>query len=404
VRTSTVVVGLIFGAILAAVLLAPLFVALPARYVTDWFYVNPSAALIGLLAALASLVCAGFLGATLDRDEAIRAGTSSGLLASVVAGIAVALPAAEIEACGSLLSIARYDTMTAEMLREVTGETAIDGVWIPAMSGLALLLIGPALGAVGGVIFDLWQGTPGRSNRTIRRSIVPLVGLGAVVLGVLLAAMWAIHLDITVLPRLGREPGWRDRTALSSPLIVAGAATCLLLAWAMRDAVLTWRGEARLFGLGWAMTALAAPVTMGVIIGGMHPRSLVTPDPWLALVAVAVAAVGSVILASGSDVPLEREPRRFDEIFGEALLAGILVVGSIMFVSGASIVGTLTIAFPYVRALLGGAALVEAPPADLVTRVFATHWWATGGIFVVAMIYLGILGPLWAFGRVVTRR
>lgn len=403
-RTSTVVVGVIFGAILAGVLVAPLFVSLPGRYVSDWFYVDPQGAAIGLVAALVVWVLAGFLAATIDPDEAVRAGTSAGLLASIIAGIAIALPAAEIEACGSLLSIAMYDTMTAEMLRQVTAETAVDGVWIPAMIGLALLLIGPALGAVGGVIFDLWQGTPGRSNRTIRRSFVPLFGLVAVLMGVGASTMWAVHLDVTVLPRLGHAPGWLDRTALSSPLVVAGVATCLLLVWAIRDAVLTYRSELRFLAVCWGMLALSSPIAMAVVVGTLHPRSLVTPSPWLAGFAVLVAAIAAGIAAGGSEVPLERQPRRFDELFGEAILSGILIVGGLMFVSGASIVGTLVIAFPYVRALLGGAALVEAPPADLVTRVFSTHWWALASMFLAGMTYLAIVGPFWAFGRMVGRR
>lgn len=398
------VVGLIFGAILAGVLAAPLFVSLPARYVSDWFYVTSGAALTGLVCAVGVLVCAGFLAAILDPDEAVRSGTSAGLLASIVGGVAMALPAAEIEACGSLLSIAMYEAMTADALRQITAETTVDGVWIPAMAGLGLLLTGPALGAVGGVLFDLWQGTPGRSNRTIRRSAVPLLGLGAVLLAVVAATLWAIHLDITVLPRLGHPPGWLDRTSLSSPLLVAGAATCLLLPWAVRDAVLTWRADSRLVAMTWLAIALGLTVSMGVVVCAMHPRSLATPAPWIAGVAVLVAGLVSAVLASGSDVPLESQPRQLHEVVGEALLSGVVVVGSGVFVSGASIVGTLVIAFPYVRALLGGAALVEAPPAELVTQVFWTHWGSAGAIFGVAFLYLGIFGPLWAFGRVVGRR
>lgn len=402
-RTSTVVVGLLFGAIFGVTLVPPLFVALPRRFVDSWYYISPETTLVALIAALLVVALAGFIAAALEPDEAVRTGTVAGTLAVAVGGTLVALPAAEIEACGALLSMTIQQSTSVDELRALTVETLVDGVWIPAASALVLLAGGPALGAMGGVIYDLWRGSTSRTTRTIHRSWIPIVAMWALLFAVFLSTAWAVHLDLTVLPRLEAPMTWADRMSATSPLFVASVVQALLLAWGVRDAVLVYRDQRRISGLFWLMMIVAPAFTAFCVVATLHPASLVTPGPWVFAGAGVVTTLAAGLSAARSEVTFEPQPRSLGEVIGEALLAGTLVTGIIAFVAFDGIVGSYTIGFPYVRGLLAGAAVVDAPPDQLVTRVFALHAVAVVAVFAFAAAYLGIAGPLWLVGRLARR-
>lgn len=402
-RTSTVLVGLIVGAILAATLVPPLFVALPRRFVDSWYYVSPETALMALVGALVVVAFSGFVAGSLEPDEAVRTGTVAGLITAVVGGLLVALPAAEIEGCGALLSMSLQHSTAADALQAQTIETLIDGVWVPSMTGLALIAIGPALGAMGGVTYDLWRGTISRTTRTIRLSWVPIVGLWGVCAAVFVSTLWAVHLDITVLPRLESQPTWADRNALTSPLLVAAAAAALLAAWGSRDAVLVYRERRRISGLMWLAITQAPVITTLGVVAGFHPSSLVTLGPWVFGVVVLGASAVSAIDGARSELTFEPLPRAWSEVLGEGLLTGVVVTVSAVFIAVDTIVGTYVIAFPYVRAVLAGAAVVDAPPAELVTRVFLVHALFVLAIPTIAALYVGLASPLWLMGRLSRR-
>src|SRR5688500_12869791 len=174
---------MLFGAILAAVLLAPLYVAVPGRMLDDWYYVPDSAAMWLLLVALIVPPAAGFVAGWLDREAAVRAGTSAGFLTTIVGGMLVAVPASQVQATDALLSALKNNATRIEELRAAAADSSEAGTWLPVAVGMLLLGAGPALGAIGGVLFDLLAGTTGRSIRTVHRSSAPLFGLLAAVVG-----------------------------------------------------------------------------------------------------------------------------------------------------------------------------------------------------------------------------
>lgn len=400
-RTTTIVIGLVFGVILGGVLLAPLFVALPARYVDNWYYVSPEWALAGLAAGLLVTALAGFVVGMADDEAAIRNGTLAGLLACLYSGGLIVLPAALIEATGDLLAMAAYDTLTAKRLTEATVSAAIGAAWTPAATGLAMGVGGAALGAMGGVLYDLWRGTTaGRSARLVHRSLVPMVGLSAVALAMGLSSLWSAHLDLTVLPKLGYTPGFQDRSLLTLPLITAGVAACWFLAWGVRDVVITWRDDRRFGALVWLTTLLGLLSLGPVLVGVFHGAAWLTPAPWLVVVGSGIVFFVALIGAIRSDLVREPRPRSFGEAFAEVLFAAILVVMLPWFVSGSSITGSLLVVFPYARALVSGAGVVDSPPGEAVNAVFGWHLLLLLPLTTSAIL-LFIMGatPFWLFRR-----
>jgi hypothetical protein len=403
VRTTTIAIGLGFGAILAGVLLAPLYVALPARYVDNWFYVSSGWALGGLAAALLLAAAAGFCAALADEEGAILNGTYAGLISSLVAGALVVLPSSGIEACGSLLAMAAYDTITAERLARTTADAAVAGAWIPPAIGLGVAGSGAALGAVGGVVYDLWRGSSSRLSRRVHRSAVPFVGMLAVALGALLAAIWAAHLDLTVLPRIGHPLDMSGRMQLALPQLTAGAAASWFVAWGMRDVVLTWRDERRFAALVWMGTLLSLPALAAIGVGVIHLPSYGTPAPWLALGGVGVAAMVSLVASARSELVREPRPRLMGEVLGETLFATVVFVCVPLFISGSSVLTSYLIVFPYARAIVGGAALVDAPPGVMVNQVFGWHWGMLPLSFLLFLLLAVTVGPLWGVVRALRR-
>lgn len=404
-RTSTVLVGLLGGALFTAALVPPLFVALPGRFVDDWYTAGSQAALAGLCLALVAVTLTGFFAASFAPDDAVRTGTIAGLLSVLVGGMLIALPASAIEACASVLSgnpalRPGGSAATAERLRELAAEAVLDGFWLPAAVGLALLATGPALGAMGGVTFDLWRGTVSRTTRTIRLSWVPQLGLWTTCLAVFGASVWAAHLDKTVLVLLDQPASWSDRNALTAPLAVAGAFAGVLLTWAIRDAVLLLRDHRRLVGVMWGTMALSAPVSTFAVAAAVHTAGLLALPPWLFVAAGVSGALAGAWDGASSDLTFEPQPRSAGELIGASLLTGLVVAGALVFVCGASVIGTYTIGFPFVLAVLENASSISFPAGELVSRVFLLHWLAGLLVLLIGGAHLGVAVPLWTVGRI----
>lgn len=403
-RNSTVFVGLLFGVFVAGALAPPLYFELPYRLLDDWSYVNGEASMGGFVGAVVLPTFAGFLAALLDPDAAIRSGTSAGFLAVMIGGMLIGLPAAEVEATDSLLTAIKNGETHLDVLRAVSAESVLFGTWLPVATGMLLLGMGPALGAIGGVLFDLYSGSTGRSNRTVHRSSAPIFGLIASLAGTILATLWIVQLDLVILPNLDHPVGVVDRNLLSTPLFVASLVDCLLVSWVLRDSMLLWRSGLRAFATGWGGFALAlcaaSPISMLVI----YPQCMLTAAPWLSCVALALTAIASLVGATRSELTLENDARTLGEFVGHGILTGITVVGALAYVGFAPVLGTYLVSFPYVRALLSGADTVEARPETLVSLTFEVHWAALLVIPVVAAAYVVGAAPFWLFVRAFSGR
>lgn len=398
-RTSSVVIGSLFGAILAAALAPPLFVSVPARYVNNWYYMTHEGALFGLGAALVLPVIAGFLAAALHPEEPIRSGTGAGLVTAALGAVGMAMPSAVVMSGGTMLELVASGRATAERLQEAAGDALLALAWLPSTLAIAMACSGAGLGAIGGVVFDLWRGTPSaRPGRDVHRSPVPLVVLWSAPLaaGVGLYAMAGADQTRVALQV---EPGWWATTQLSTPTLAMGLTFSALIGWAMRDAVLSYRKAARATAALWVMLALGAPVVVLVELIALFPSALLSPWPWLSSLVVCLVALVSPILAARSDAVLDTEPRGFSAVFGDAVQIGLLSVAQASMIGGSAAVGAWLLVGPYTAALIDGAGSVSDTPEALVARMFYAHWAAVGGAVVLGLGWMVLGTPLWLVGR-----
>ncbi len=403
-RTSTVIAGIVGGLVLAAVLVPPLYVALPARYLVNWYFMTSQGAMLGMVAALLVWVGAGFLAGSLAPEEAVRSGTAAGFLSSVLGGVVLVLPAAAVEACSDLVITTGIGRADAAKLSELTAGALLQVAWLPSASAVVLLCAGPALGAVGGVAFELWRGAPGRPGRELHLSLVPVVGLGmAVGLGVPL--LWGLgRAHGAVFPALGMEPRYSALLELTAPLGILGVFTAGFLAWALRDAVALLRAGRRLTAAAWGLGSFALPPVLLVVAGVLFPRAYLSLWTLGSIGLCAVTALASVVAASRSDDLMVSRPRSFGEVLGDALLGGVLLVGQVVFVLGSMALAAWLIITPYVLALLQDAPLVDASPERLVTLVYRYHWGAGASVLLVALLWLGVAVPVWFVRRAISGR
>lgn len=404
VRTSTVLVGSLFGVAVSAALVPALFLGVPGRFLSDWWHVVPNVALLSLMAALALPIVAGFVAALLGGDDTVRAGTGAGVVSTLVAGIAIALPSAGVHACGELLAVVGFARPDAHAVRDVSGPALLAAMWVPAAVGATLLLVGPVFGAIGAIGYDLWEGSPTRRVRQVHRSSVPIVALYVGVIALTVHCLWAAHLEVTLLPALGRPPGWVDRALLASPLLVSGLATAGLVSWALRDAVLLARSGARLFGTTWGAIALGGPAVMTIVVAAIHPNAFLSPSPWVAAIVVFVASIASLVGARSNDAELHELPRGLAELVGEGLLLGLVVVAQLTFVGGSAVLGTLVVAWPYVGAVVGLGSEVAGVPEGAVLRLFVLHWFALLSAMPLAGLYTVLAVPVWLVVRTLFAR
>ncbi|MEZ4238266.1 MAG: hypothetical protein R3F59_19370 [Myxococcota bacterium] len=402
-RTSTVFVGLLGGLLFTAALVPPLYVALPERFVSGWYDASSQVALAGLAVGLAVLALTGFVAAWMQPDDGVRTGTIAGLLASLVGGTLLALPASAIEACFSVLPVSVSAAADPEVVKQHVVDALIRGTWVPCAVGIALLVGGPALGAMGGVLFDLWRGTVSRTTRTIHLSWVPQIGLWCCTAAVVGASIWAGHLDKTALPLLQGGATWSQRNALSAPLAVAAALSGPLVVWAMRDTLLLLRDRRRLTGVFWGGTALLAPLVGLGAASALNTSGMLTLWPWMFGATLVTGVLAGAWDGANSELTFDPLPRLLGEILGEAVLVGLLGASILAFVAVGPSAGTWAIAFPYVIAVLEHAPRLEAAPEALVSSLFLTHWLAALSSLALGALYGAVAVPLWMLSRI-TRR
>ncbi len=401
-RTSTIVMGLMGGVALALALAAPLYIALPARYLRDWLYMTPQGGLAGMIAALAVFGGVGFASARFNPEEPVRAGTGGGVIAALIGAILVVMPAETIEACSDLIVLAGGGQIQPGILRTAAAEALVALAWLPATASLALICTGAALGAVGGVSFDLWHGDPTHPGRDVHRSPIPIVGLlCAVVLSVMVGRFGSV--GATTLALLEHQPSLIEQLKLGTPAGVIVLSSALLACWSLRDAVLMYRASARLGALVWGLPALTMPPLVLAIVGLLHTPMLLSPVLWVTAVIGGICALVLVFTTSRAEEFLDRSARLLGELVGEALLAGVILVGQLLLVGGSAAIATAIIVTPYTSALITDATSLNTPPSVLVTNVFRIHWVAGGAIFALAIGWLLLRIPLW-LGRSMARR
>ncbi|MBX2801965.1 MAG: hypothetical protein KTR31_30070 [Myxococcales bacterium] len=402
-RTSTILLGVLGGVALAAALAGPLYVALPGRYLADWSYLETQPALLLLMISLLAPVAAGALAALFWPDEPVRTGAGAGLLVAIMGSLLMVLPAAAVES-SSEVTILVMSRVEEAQLRAAVARAIVSATWLPMAASLAVIAVGPALGAVGGVCYDLAMGGPGNPTRQVHISATPLVALamGTVVAGVHFAGM--NYLDTQILVRLGHPPTPLDQVKMSAGGGALGLCCAILMAWAMRDAVLMFGGERRMRAFLWVVLATALPLAMLGEAVALHPASIFSPITWIAVVTCLAAAATSAFLTSRADIELDPEPRHFGHLTSESILGGLVLVAQALLAGGSTAVGITLMLWPYVTALIGGSALPDLTAEWLVSSVFRVHWAAGAGIFLLAGGWLCVNVPLWIIRRTVKPR
>ncbi|MEO0604978.1 MAG: hypothetical protein AAF211_26340, partial [Myxococcota bacterium] len=270
--------GLMGGVALALALVAPLYVGLPSHYVRDWLSMTTGGGQAGTVLAGLVLLGTGFLAGALTPRDAIRAGTGASLVAAFLGAAWMLSPGITVESLGDLL---RFDpTMDA---KRTTANALRRVLWYPSTATLGLFAAGPALGALGGITFDLWYADPQRGPRTLRPSPVPFLGMLAITgWGAALAYLW-----VGAVEQLASLDASIDTIKQSAAPAILGLWTAIFLCWALRDAVLWFRGAKKLRGVVWALGAIAfALLTLTPL--AYAPQLAVSP------VLLPLAAVGLV--------------------------------------------------------------------------------------------------------------
>lgn len=404
-RTSTTLAGVLFGALLAGALVVPLYVTLPARYL-DWYYVPEQAGLFAVVAALALWCAAGFVGAATHPEDAVRSGTGAGVLASLVASALMVQPAAAVEGCAELviqIQSAPFG-VRPQALADLLGETMVRAMWLPSTGALGMLLTGPALGAVGGVLYDLWRGIPYGQNREVYRSSVPLTGL------VMTCGAFAILLSVlkllegTYLPAVGAELDFLERAQLTAPVAIVALLATGFGWWVIRDATVMWRAGFRIAAAVWVFAgAVAYPVLLTEALV-LHPTVLLTPGAWIGILGTGIGLVGGLAVCIRGDEELPSVPRGFGDLLGEGLMHGVVVAAVPTLVGGSSAAALYVFARPYVDALRAGTTEVTALPAEAgLNVVMQGHWLLALVIVGVTVVYLVPAIPLMLASRVRAR-
>ncbi|MEN0063827.1 MAG: hypothetical protein AAGA48_16870 [Myxococcota bacterium] len=362
-RTSTTVMGLMGGVGLALALVAPLYVGLPSNYLTNWMYMTPGGGLAGVFLAGLVLMGTGFLSGALSPTEPVRSGTYAAGLSAFLGAAWMLSPGMAVEALRELL---RLDALGE--LSEAIATSLAQVLWYPPTAALGLLAAGPALGALGGIAFDLWYAAPNRPVRVVRPSPVPFVGL-------LAAAIWGgalAYFQVSVNAQLEPLGGAIDTIKQSAAPAILGLWTTIFLCWALRDAILYFRGDKRMRGAAWAMGAIAlALLTLTPL--AYHDALLESPVLWGGIAVALLASTVTMFLAARTDAVLDPERRTVTDLLVESVLIGVFVVGLGILTIGPLVFAELLIINPRIAELSG-----ETPSgvdgATAVQWLFRYHW------------------------------
>ncbi len=406
-RTSTTLVGVLFGALLAGALLIPLFVGLPSRYLNNWYYVHEQAGLFAVVGALVVWCGAGFAGAATHPEDCVRSGTTAGGVASLVGSVLIVLPAAAAEACGDLVAqmLGSPFGVRPDRLAGGLALAAVRAMWLPSTAALGMMLAGPALGAVGGVLFDLWRGLPTRQGREVHRSSVPVVGLVMVAISVG-GFLWLLRqMELVYLPALGQTLALGARTQLTAPLALAGVLSAGFGWWVIRDAAAMYRGGVRMVGMLWLMMGLGLLPVIAALGVAIYPAVYTTLAAWLSIFATIIVLLFALVAGARSDDELQRSTRTAWDLVGQGVLHGVVVTAVPAMIGGSGALALALFAQPYADAIVSGSTQVTAyPSASALLLLMQGHWAMLGLIALITVVYLvPALPALWA-GRVLSRR
>lgn len=406
-RTSTVLVGLSFAVLVAAVLAAPLFLVLPSAFLPDdWYVVQGPISALGYLGAVLVIGAAGAAAAWFDRDDSVRAATAAGGLSALLGGAIVAAPATAVQAAGDLLT-SEFWRMREVQAFPLLLDALVNGTWLPITVGMVMALVGPALGAMGGVTLDMYLGVGARrAVRLVQRSTVPMWGLAALAIAMVAQSAYAAQIEVVMWPNLApAAPDTRQTLLLAAPVLAGGGASAFLLGWAMRDVALLWRSKLKFFALLWALIALgsAGLGTLGAVL--VHERLLTSAVPWGIGLACAVATVTGLAAGGRQTVAFDSHPRTGWQFFGQGVLIGVVVTICAQYVAVAPVSGTFRLMFPVYRYFLNG--LADPPlqgAADLVRAVYLDHAILAALVLPVAVLYLVLAWPFWMIVRMYSAR
>lgn len=400
-------VGLASGLLLAAALAAPFYVAVPASFLPDdWYSTAAPVSVIGYLAAVAVLGLGGAAASWFHRDDSARAAAGAGLLAGLLGAGLAAAPGAGVSACGDLLNLDLGASEEADVLA-LLSHAALVGTWLPVAVGAALAVLGPILGALGGVTLDMYLGVSSRrAVRLVHRSSVPLWGLAALAGSMTVVSAWSGHLDLVMWKNLTGHlaSGW-ERALLSSPAVAGAGAGAVLLGWVMRDAALLWKSKLKFFAVLWGGAAL------GLVALGWGGALLVdTPllgsfVPLLFAALLLVAVVAGVANGTRPNIAFDSHPRTGWEFFGQGALVGVVCSAAVGLVAVAPISATYRVVFPGYRYLLNsGPAIPYDAGVGMVNSVFTDALYAAVLLPVAGVAYLVLAWPFWMLVRLYGRR
>lgn len=395
-RASTIFAGFVGGVALAASLAAPLYVGLPGRYLPQWAYMTVEGSMWGFLGAMVVIIGAGYFAARLDPEAPVSSGTLAGTLAAIVGGLLMALPATAMEAVSPVITF--IELGGDGRLEEVAAEAMVTAMWLPGVAGAVLLGAGPAFGAMGGVGFDLTEGTTSGTARPVAWSPVPMAGLVSGVLWVALISVAQGRID-TVWANAELVMTQVDTVKQSVPVAMVALFASVLLAWAVRDSVLLYRGGRRLRGALWGSASLGVGLVLLAEAMVLVPTTRESPLLWIVVAGGGLALLVVFIRAARTDSFLDLNPWTVGDLMSQGLLVGLAVLGQALFAIGSAVIAVGVVVLPW----LAQSDVAPAASELLVSRVFQIHWVAGVGLIVLALIWVIVATPVWLLGRAVRR-
>ena len=401
-RPLTVFVGLLGGA-LAAMLLGPMmYLDVPRTYIADWSLAPRAAGLLSTVGAGAVWVATGVAGGASWPERQAKGGALAGFVAALVTLLMV-MPGLGVAAHGDLITMVEAVRVSDIDLRRAVVRSVVLPPWDQTLGAAATLATGLLLGWIGGVIHDLWRGQPTRAAPTLRPSPVAWVGLGS--MSVMTPALLAgiVSTESLVFGDLGATPTWLGQAQLTAPLGLGFAIAGVCLGLIARDAVLVARSGARARAAIWLVGA-AVLVALPLAAVPIYWRILILPGGLVGMLSTGLFAIGGLIAGAASTDDLETQPRVFQDVVGEGVLAGALVAAqtSIHGFSATMAIGLLS--NPFRSMLIDGVTQSSnASLAEAVQYTFVSHLALVAVGSAAAAAYLTIGLPVWLVARFLQR-
>jgi hypothetical protein len=405
-KATITTVGLLGGVAASLLLLPAAYLDVPRGYITDWSTAPINTGVITTLIALLVMVLTGMAGANRRPELPATSGIVAGLMASAVALVSVGLPSASVMAMGELVAELETGRVSSLQLRKALAAGIILLPFYQAIVTALFLGTGLLLGWLGGVVQDLWKGTPVRYTPSVRPTPVPWVGLavGLLATPTLLAGIAAYDGRITT--ELGGTSTWLGQAQLTSPLLVSGAIIGACLFVIARDAAIVRREGQRMRGLVWLVAAIGMVGVQALVAVPAFWRIILLPGGWVAGALVVGSLLAGLLAGRWSNLDLETTPRTFGEVVAEGQLAATLAV-VLLAVSGTSAaIAAALLANPWFTALAGaegGVVYVESA-AQAIHTLFVSHS-AYPVLMLVGMIAWSFLAvPIWGAAQRLRKR